>query len=161
MRYSAKPIEDYGRIVDGEFCGPSTLPALKHDLEAWNLAYLSFNFDAKPVCPFPEFGYLVAKTMRTDLTTGITHPAGVPLPRQLTVRPFLRQRPREFVSTMLVHPMVRKLPLYKGFGEDWIKVIFERSWIGGEVADDGLEDEAGLLEMRRLLDRLARKVGPR
>lgn len=59
---------------------------------------------------------------------------------------------------MLAHQMVRKLPLYKGFGEDWIKVIFERSWIGGEVADDGLEEEAGLLEMRRLMQRLAGKV---
>ncbi|CAN7774652.1 hypothetical protein LJR290_007721 [Variovorax sp. LjRoot290] len=122
------------------------------------MAYLSFNFDAKPVCPFPEFGHLVARTMRTDLTTGIAHPAGVHLPRHLTMRPFLRQPPREFVSTMLSHPNVRMLPLYKGFGEVWLKVMFERSWIGGEVADDGLEEEAGLLEMRRLLDRVAGKV---
>ena len=62
---------------------------------------------------------------------------------------------------MLAHPMVRRLPLYQGFGEDWIKVIFERSWIGGEVADEGLEEEAGLLEMRRLMDRLARPVTPK
>lgn len=70
------------------------------------------------------------------------------------MRPFLRQRPREFVSTMLAHPMVRKLPLFKGFGEDWIRVIFERSWIGGEVVDE-LEEEAGLLEKRRLLQRVS------
>lgn len=157
MRYSAKPIECYGRVVDGELRGPSTLPVLKNDLEAWNLAYLSFNFDAQPVCPFPEFGYLVGKSLRTDLTTGVSHPPGVPLPRQLTMRPFLRQPPREFVSTMLAHPMLRKLPLYKGFGENWVRVLFERSWIGGEVADEGLEEEAGLLEMRRLLARLGTK----
>ena len=158
MRYSAKPIEGYGRTVDGRFLGPSNLPALKLDLEAWNLAYLSFNFDAKPVCPFPEFGHLVARTLRTDLTTGVSHLAGVHLPRHLTMRPFLRQPPREFVTTMLAHPNVRLLPLYKGFGEDWLRVMFERSWIGGEVADDELEEEAGLLEMRRLLERVSGKV---
>jgi hypothetical protein len=157
LRYSAKPIEEYGRTVDGRFVGPSTLPSLRLDLEAWNLAYLSFNFDAKPACP-PEFGHLVARTMRTDLTTGLTHPCGVHLPRHLTVRPFLRQPPREFVTTMLAHPSVRRLPLYKGFGEDWLRVMFERSWIGGGVADDGLEEEAGLLEMRRLLERVSGKV---
>jgi hypothetical protein len=158
LRYSAKPIEDYGRTIDGEFRGPSTISWMRDDLEAWNLAYLSFNFDARPVCPFPEFGHLVARTMRTDLTTGISHPAGVHIPRQLTVRPFLRQTPREFVTAMLSHPNVRKLPLYKGFGEDWLRVIFERSWIGGEVADDVLQEEAGRLEMQRLMNRLARKV---
>jgi len=158
VRYSAKPIEEYGRVIDGVYRGPSELPGLRSDLEGWNLAYLSFNFDAKPVCPFPEFGALVARTLRTDLTTGTSLPHGVPLPRQLSIRPFLRQPPREFVTTMLTHPIVRKLPLYKGFGEGWLRTIFERSWIGGEVADDGREEEAGLLEMRRLMDRLARKV---
>ena len=141
-------------MVDGVFRGPSTLPYLARDLEAWNLAYLSFNFDAKPVCPFPEFGPLVARTMRTDLTTGLSHPPGVHLPRHLTLRPLLRQPPREFASSLLEHPAVRQLPLYRGFGEDWLRVVFERSWIGGEVADEGLEEEASALEMRRLLERI-------
>ena len=53
---------------------------------------------------------------------------------------------------------VRMLPLNKGFGEDWLKVMFERSWIGGEVADGGLEEGARLLETHRLMERLAKKV---
>lgn len=153
MRYSPHPIEFYDRQVDGRLRGPSSIGAFASDLEAWNLAFISFAYERQLVCPVAEFPLFIARTLRTDLTTGITHLVGAVVPRHLTIRPLLRLPPREFVSSLLSHANVRRLPLYAGLGEAWLTTVFERSWLGGEVADDGLEEEASTLEMQRLIQR--------
>lgn len=153
MRYSPHPIEFYDRQVDGRLRGPSSIAAFSGDLEAWNLAFISFGYERQPVCPVAEFPLFVARTLRTDLTTAITHPVGAVVPRQLTIRPLLRLPPREFADALLHHTNARRLPLYAGLGENWLSTVFERSWLGGEVADDGLEEEASGLEMQRLIQR--------
>lgn len=133
MRYSDKPINAYGQLVDGEHHGPAALSLLRSDLQAWNLAYLSFDFETNPGKPSPEFMYLLALTLRTDLLTGTVCAEGGALAQQSTIRPLLEFSPREFATLLLAHPRVRELPLYKGFGESWLTLLFERACVAREV----------------------------
>ena len=77
--------------------------------------------------------YLLALTMRTDLQTGMVSADGAAPAPQSTIRPLLERSPREFASVLLAHPRVRELPLYKGFGESWLTLLFERACVAREV----------------------------
>lgn len=136
LRYSDKPIEAYGQLVDGEHRGPAALSLLREDLQAWNLTYLSFDFEANPSIPPPEFMYLLARTLRTDLESGIVCSTSELLAHEATIRPLLQRSPRGFAMALLAHPRVRELPLYKGFGEAWLSRVFERSCLACEATEE-------------------------
>jgi hypothetical protein len=156
LRYSEKPIDAYGLQGDGAHQGPATLDLLKCDLEAWNLAYLSFDFEATPGIPPPEFMHLLARTLRMDLQTGTVHGPGTRLMREVTIRPLLERGPRAFANQLLAHPRVRQMPLYQGFGERWLTLVFERACIAREVPPAEMPQSGPELnaveQARRILD---------
>ena len=138
MRYSPRPIEDYGRVVGGKFIGPRTSLLLREEVERWNLAFLSFDYDARPVPQNPQFTSLVVKTVATRLDTGeIDYNASGPM----LVRSLLKLPAPQFVKVIEVHSILAQLPLYKALGDAWLATIKERSWLCS-TSDDGPELEA-------------------
>jgi hypothetical protein len=143
MRYSPKPIEKYGRFVTDAsgnqvFVGPSTSLLLKNDPERWNLAFLSYDYDARPVPPNNQFTSLVLKTVVTRLDTGaldLTESLSAPL----LVRSLLRMPAPQFVKVIEYSAILTQLPLYKALGNQWLSTIKERSWLCSAYVED--EDE--------------------
>ncbi|MBT2325526.1 hypothetical protein J7E62_24640 [Variovorax paradoxus] len=137
MRYSPRPIEDYGRVIRGKFIGPRTSLLIKEDAERWNLAFLSFDYDARPVPQNPQFTSLVVKTVATRLDTGaIDYNARGPL----IVRSLLKLPAPQFVKVIEFHSILTQLPLYRALGNSWLTTIKERSYLcataGSDVEDD-------------------------
>lgn len=138
MRYSPRPIEDYGRTIGGKFIGPRTSVLLKDEVERWNLAFLSFDYDARPVPQNPQFTSLVVKTVATRLDTGeLDYNADGPM----MVRSLLKLPAPQFVKVIEVHSILAQLPLYKALGNAWLATIKERSWLCS-TADDGVDPDA-------------------
>ncbi|VTU31913.1 hypothetical protein H4CHR_02904 [Variovorax sp. PBS-H4] len=141
MRYSPRPIEDYGRIAHGkdgpQFVGPRNSVFLSKDVECWNLAFLSFDYDARPTPANPQFTSLVVKTVATRLDTGEIdyHGAG-----SMSVRSLLKLPAPQFVKVIEVHSILRQLPLYKALGNRWLATIKERSWKCATY-EDGVDDD--------------------
>lgn len=150
VRYSQEPIEHYGRELGGTFYGPSMFSFLKDDSEAWNLAYLSFDFSKRPVPTDAQFTVLVRRTVLTRLDVADDENAAVDLlgtaPMRLTVRSLLRTPAPRFVHLISSRrSLLNRLPLYRHFGSTWLKTIEERSWLcrtQDEEADEDIRSTA-------------------
>lgn len=63
IRYSPVPIEEYGAPT-------SSSGFLKDDQDAWNLAYLSWDFDKCKTWPDPHFSTHVRRTLQFVIASG-------------------------------------------------------------------------------------------
>jgi hypothetical protein len=145
MRYSPKPIEKYGRFIEGKFIGPSVSHLLRDDPERWNLAFLSFDYDSRPVPHNPQLTSLVLKTVATRLDTGaldLTEQLGAPL----LVRSLLKMPAPQFVKVVEHSAILGQLPLYKALGNRWLTTIKERSWICANYVDESDNGDVESLE---------------
>ena len=153
MRYSPRPIEDYGRTIQGKFVGPSTSHVLKDDAERWNLAFLSFDYDARPVPHDSQFTSLVLKTVATQLDTGLVDPTER---NPMMVRSLLKLPAPQFVKVIEFHSLLTQLPLYKALGNAWLTTIKERSWLCSAYVDEpGVDDVESVADAARLLGLIA------
>lgn len=118
-RYSPKPISDYGMSAGSNL--------LSSDISAWNLAYLSWDMENKPMWPDPHFSTHVRRTIQFVIAEGRSDVTGQ-TPDDESVRGyFLLPAPR---AVHLVQRMVhfKNLPMYKNYGEVWRQTIIERSY---------------------------------
>ena len=119
-RYSPKPISAYSMSAG------STL--LNSDVAAWNLAYLSWDMENKPMWPDPHFSTHVRRTIQFVIRDGYSDVTGQ-TPDSESVRGyFLLPAPR---AAHLVQRMVhfKDLPMYKNYGEVWRRTMIERSYL--------------------------------
>jgi hypothetical protein len=147
-RYSPKPIEDYSPVVRGIGVGPAYSALLAKDLEAWNLAWLSHEYEKSPEHDDPMFTTLVSRTLRMVRDTGSAGPPGVFVPAHRTVRGLLRLPPGEFWDHMAAEGLLRKTPLYAAYGEAWADLAFERA-----VWEPFERNGVDLTEARRALEK--------
>lgn len=139
MRYSPRPIESYGWSIDGTFQGPSKSILLRDDPDRWNLAFLSFDYDAYARPKDLLFVSLVTKTVATSLSDGGDDLAGRrPGPH---VRDLLNKPAPQFVKLISESPFLDRLPLYRAYGKEWIRTMEERSWICEVETDETRETE--------------------
>lgn len=153
MRYSPRPIESYDRVIKGGSYGPHNSAFLNYDLEAWNLAFLSYDYDARPTHPDPQFTILAIRTVNTVLNTGALDLLGL-LPASMTVRSLLRMPAPQAVKVLLEKSLFQRLPLYKAYGQTWLDTIQKRSWICRTQIQDKeaqLEDIESTAEVREIL----------
>ncbi len=155
MRYSPKPIEDYGRTINGEFVGPSTSRLLAEDPERWNLAFLSFDYDARPVPRDPQFTSLILKTVATRVDTGEFDVGERNKP--LLVRALLQMPAPQFVKVIEFHSILTQLPIYRAQGAGWLATIKARSWICGTFDEDEVSDPESLDQAQQLLSAIAKR----
>lgn len=153
MRYSPKPIEHYGRTIAGKFIGPAMMMMLMDDPEAWNLAYLSFDFEKRPVHTNAQFTVLISRTLATRLDTGVVDHSGK-VPDKVLVRHLLRAPAPFFVEAMAKHPLLTQLPLYRALGPAWWLTVCERSRHAAAYVDEpGVDNVSSLDEAVQLLSR--------
>lgn len=129
MRYSLLPITHYPV--------PNASKFLNKDEQAWNLAWLSFDFDKAVAHPDPKFSVNVYQTVQTMVRNGVmdvanTHP-------ELTVREYLKQPAPKAVQLILAMTHLDKLPMYKAYGPEWVNTILQRSHLAQEEHDPALD----------------------
>lgn len=146
IRYSPNPIENYGSPT-------STSGFLKDDQEAWNLAYLSWDFDKRKTWPDPHFSTHVRRTLQFVIDTGALDLTGE-ISSGKKVRGFLRG-PAPAAAYKLTHlPRVKELPLYLVYGEKWLERVNDRARQYREPHDErfdfAIEDVSIGLEIIRI-----------
>lgn len=125
-RYSPKPRSDYRRDTPRVSIGPAASSMLDTD-EAWNLAWLSFDYDKSLQHPDTSFTVHVRATCQMQLNGG-GEDVGRMLPRSELVASLLLLPAPRFVYLIEQHPVLPTLPLYLAYGDEWLETIRERSW---------------------------------
>lgn len=119
IRYSPNTIESYGAPT-------SSSSFFKDDQEAWNLAYLSWDFDKCKTWPDPHFSTHVRRTLQFVIATGaLDLTADVNTGGK--VRCFLRA-PAPAAAYQITNMLrVKELPLYLAYGEAWLTRVNARA----------------------------------
>ena len=155
IRYSPKPRESYKQVRPGFAFGPAT-SALLGAPEAWNLAWLSHDYDQCLEPANPNFTVLVRRTCQTRLDgsgLGITDSLDL-----LVGSLLLRPAPR-FVYLIRQSPLLPQLPLYQAYGDAWLQDIEQRSRFCLAEADDEptVDVVTDLSQAQSLLDRIRQR----
>ncbi|MFM9881033.1 MAG: hypothetical protein ACKVOO_11575 [Burkholderiaceae bacterium] len=124
-RYSPKPVQDYDLNLGGLLVGPGQSPFLAGSFEAWNLAYLSHDFEAEPVHPNPGFTTACRATTNYFLDQGVVDLIGNG-PAHMKVQGLLRRNPEDFLRALTRHPNHKKTALYLLLGATWIGIMQSR-----------------------------------
>ena len=130
IRYSPKPISDY-RL-------PSLSPLLSEDAAAWNLAYLSFDWESVTKFPDPRISVAVRATLQFVPETGQIDLLNQQ--PQRTVRTLVALPPPALALRLLKMPRRKELPLYVFYGATWLETLMRRAELYRE-AYDPLHDE--------------------
>ena len=140
MRYSPRPLADYVSKGTRVAYGPATSSLLTTPAN-WNLAYISFDFEAALMHPDPNFTTHVRSSCMTRLIGGELDLAGKYANWQL-VGSLLEMPAPQFVNVFSKHPVLPSLPLYQAYGEDWLDTITKRSRLcqADHVPDDDVRD---------------------
>lgn len=159
MRYSPQPIEAYDRVIQGKTCGPSQSYFLKDDLEAWNLAFLSFDYAKRPVHTDHQFTVMVVKSLNTRVDTGAMDLLGR-IPENLTIRSLLKAPAPQFIKVLQARNLYQKLPLYKAYGQPWLDTMGARSWLCATYVEEG-EDAYADIESTATAEEILRSIAQR
>lgn len=128
-RYSTFPQSHYVKKTKKVGYGTAS-SALLDTLQAWNLAYLSFDFENKLTHPDPHFTVHVRRSIQTRLTDG-TQDLVEPEPFLGLVGSLLLLPAPRFTHLIKPLELLKSLPLYVAYGESWLETITARSWICG------------------------------
>lgn len=126
-RYSPKTVHEYGCFVDGSWLGPACSSLLRSDPAAWNLAYLSHDYDLQPINPSFPFIDLIQDTLSVPIDPRDLLQTGNQLSSRPSFRDLLRLPPWEFVGSVRLLRNLASLPLYDEYGHDWFETIEFRS----------------------------------
>lgn len=127
IRYSPRPLSEYAKTLGALTVGPYDSPMLR-TTAAWNLAYLSYDYEKSMQHHDPQFTVHVRRTAQTRLDG-----SGVDLADQddptTTVAGWLALPAPRFVHLVANHPILHSLPLFKAYGQDWLSTITARSYL--------------------------------
>ena len=149
LRYSPKPIGAYTKVLGGKPYGPAE-SALLDTAAAWNLAYLSHDWQALFQHPDPMFSTHVRRSTQTRLDgTGL----GLLEDERRLVGSMLALTAPRFVYLIRRSPALASLPLYMAYGKPWLDTIEARS----HHCEWGAPDEPGialLADARGVIDKV-------
>lgn len=135
-RYSPEPIGSYRFAPMFKF--------LVEDPVAWNLAYLSWDFEAAQKPPDANFSTHVRRTLQYSLATGRVDLTDETPPHR-TVRGLLQHPPPRAVKLLTEHPLVRDMPLFRAYGPDWLRTLEARGRLYWEPYDKDYDFEINVL----------------
>ena len=128
-RYSDKPKREYLKSTQwGDYGTASS--TLLDSVEAWNLAFLSFNVEATYQHTDPNFTVHVRRSLQTRLDSGELDII-LASPYSGAVGSLLLLPAPRFVVLIKAHPVLKVLPLYKAYGEKWLELIGARAHLCG------------------------------
>lgn len=126
VRYSPKPLIEYQANYKGRPYGPATSSLLTASPEAWNLAYLSHDYDSLLQPADPYFTTNVRRTVQSRLDGSGPDLSGTVPPKQLVQGMLHLDAPR-FVYLIQKRPHLRTLPMYLAYGESWVQTMEQRA----------------------------------
>lgn len=155
LRYSPKPRSDYVKIIGKHSYGPATSTLLDSDA-TWNLAFLSHDFNKTIDHPDPNFTTHVRRTVQTKLdSSGL----GIGEDPATLVASLLALPAPRFVYLIKKHKVLRALPLYQTYGQEWLDAIEGRSWlcmVESESTVAQYPDIQNLEQAQELIERIRR-----
>lgn len=153
IRYSPRPFATYKQLTPGNvLVGPAASSFLRQP-EAWNLAYLSFPFEAVLSHPDPWFSTVIRRTLQTVLNTGVIDLADA-YPDNVKVVHLMRMPAPQAVVHLTAH--AAKLPAFKAYGAEWLSTIQTRARL--MCVDDHVPDNVtDVSEARALLQQIFRR----
>ena len=131
VRYSPRPIEKYSTRASG----PATSNFLREDPAAWNLAFLSHDYDDRREHPDPKFTSLVRSSTQMILSSGSLDLAGLQPPLK-KVQGLMGLPAPQAVVNLLKLRRLGQLPLYRAYGADWCDTIQRRSYLAQAPDND-------------------------
>ena len=134
-RYSPEPIGSYRFAQMFSF--------LVEDPVAWNLAYLSWDFDTASGPPDTDFSVNVRRTLQYDLVARRLDLTGDG--SHNTVRELLKHPPPRAVKLLTELPQVRELHLFKAYGTIWLDTLRKRSHLYREPHNKDYDFEINVL----------------
>lgn len=150
-RYSDKPKRKYIRFSKGVEIGTAT-SALLDSVQAWNLAFLSFEIEERTLHIDPYFTTHVRHSLQTELASGHVD-ITLTCPFKGAVGSLLVLPAPRFVSLIRTHPILDSLPLFKAYGQRWLDTIDERSHLCGYDRDLNEKCIADFTQANEIIDR--------
>lgn len=151
IRYSPRPLSDYRPPPGTSLYGPSTSAMLRTP-GAWNLAYLSWDYDK---CLDPDdhkFTVHVRRTCQMKLDGSGLDLAGTEPLNKLVESLLLLPAPR-FVHLIEQHAILPSLPIYVAYGSTWLDTIKARSHLC-QTYDDPPDNVVDFAAAKSLIDKI-------
>lgn len=150
MRYSPKPMQDYGQAS-----------AVIDTAERWNLAYLSHPFETHQLHKDPHFSVHVRRTSQTRLDGGGLDLLGT-CPPELLVEGFFRLPAPRAVYLLQNSRVLEWTPLWAAYGKPWLHTMQARAkgcWYDERgLEPDPVQPDARCLEVELKLFKKAKAL---
>ncbi len=153
--YSPRPLATYIKISNKIAYGPATSNLLTIP-EAWNLAYLSHDYDAQLKHPDPNFTVNVRRSVRFRLDGSGSDLVSEEINEQLGS--LLNLPAPRFVYLLKQHHAFRRFPMYVEYGEAWLETIGKRERLCCAETPAAESDEVEPKDMQlaqEILDRIS------
>lgn len=125
-RFSPEPI--------GAYKYASMFKLLAQDEVTWNLAYLSWDFEAKKGIPDAHFSVHCHRTLQFIFDTGELDLVGA-ISDKYKVRGLMTCPSPQAVRLIANLSRVKELPLYRAYGHSWLDTLLARSRLYREPVD--------------------------
>jgi hypothetical protein len=126
IRYSPEPIGAY-KIA-------SMFKLLADDETAWNLAYLSWDFEATRGYPDAHFSVHCHRTLQFIVETGEFDLIAA-VPNKYKVRGLMSCPPPQAAYRIANLSRMKELPLFRAYGQTWLDTLYARSRLYRELHD--------------------------
>ncbi len=145
MRYSPDPLGSY------KHAKPFKL--LQDDPDAWNLAYLSWDWEGGPF-PDAHLSANVWKTLMFVPSVGKVDLTKI-TPSRLTVRSMIRGPAPQVVYRLTNMQRLKETPMFAAYGQPWVTTMTQRSHMFREPYDEVLDaDLTDLSDALRIIAKL-------
>jgi len=128
-RYSTKPPTDYKHA--------KPFKILHSDPDAWNLAYLSWDWE-DGAFPDPHLSVNVWHTLMYVMETGVIDLTDR-VPTALKVRGLMKGPPPKVVHILTNLNCLKDTPMFKVYGQNWVDTMTQRSHLFREPFDESLD----------------------
>ncbi len=129
LRYSTKPPSGYKHA--------GTFKLLQDDQEAWNLAYLSWDWEEGPF-PDPHLSVNVWKTLMFEPGTGRVDLTRSADPKR-TLRGLIKGPAPQVVYKLTNLERLKETPMFMAYGQQWVDTMSQRSHLYREPHDEQLD----------------------
>lgn len=130
IRYSPQPLTSY----------PSAkmFGLLAADELAWNLGYLSFDFESGKLPPDSHFSVNVHRTLMFVMDTGEIDLTGKK-PKHKQIRGLMHGPAVQVAHRIATLARVKQLPLYLAYGAPWLALLHNRAQAWREPHDEDFD----------------------
>ncbi len=152
LRYSPQPIEAYSVIYGDSQFGPAQFRLLR-EAAAWNLAFLSHDFDKKFHPDDAKFSVHVRRTLQTPLSgEDIDITVAEPFAGCIGSLLYLSAPIAVYRLSKLKH--LTALPMYRAYGPCWFAMMDARAKVFS-VSDDAFPKVRDMRQAKTLLKAIA------